>query len=188
LSESDLDMLRAFALKVEDNLSAATFGKMRYAFPRTGLDTLDNTKARMSFLSGFKAAVRYDCCINSCICYTGPYADLTECPHCHEARRKSNGEPRKYFSYMPLIPRLSSLFSNRDHATRMRYRAHEHMQARQDGKTTDIFDGIHYRTLLGQRVTIDETKYAHTYFSDGRDVALGFAIDGFAPFRKRKLT
>jgi hypothetical protein len=78
--------------------------------------------------------------------------------------------------------------SNAEYANRLRYRAHSHANTRQPGKTTDIFDGLHYRSLLGRRVVIEEEEHAHTFFSDTRDIALGFATDGFAPFKKRKYT
>jgi hypothetical protein len=54
--------------------------------------------------------------------------------------------------------------------------------------TTDIFDGLHYRLLLEERVVTGDRTFPHNYFSDHRDIALGFATDGFAPFKRRKLT
>ena len=89
---------------------------------------------------------------------------------------------------MPLIPRLRALMSNRTYATQLQYRADEHAKTRRPGTTTDIFDGLHYRSLLGERVVVGDRTYRHNYFSDHRDIALGFATDGFAPFKKRKHT
>jgi len=56
------------------------------------------------------------------------------------------------------------------------------------GTTTDIFDGLHYRSLLGERVVVRDQTLTHHYFSDHRDIALGFATDGFTPFKKQKHT
>ena len=53
--------------------------------------------------------VRYSCCINSCVCFVGLHEDLTECPNCKESRFKANGKPRKYFDYIPVIPRLQAM-------------------------------------------------------------------------------
>ena len=89
---------------------------------------------------------------------------------------------------MPLIPRLRALASNRTYAARLQYRAEEHAKARRTGTTTDIFDGLHYRSLLGERVVVGDRRLPHNYFSDHRDIALGFATDGFAPFKRRKHT
>jgi len=92
------------------------------------------------------------------------------------------------FSYMPLIPRLCALASNRTYAARLQYRAEEHAKARRTRTITDIFDGLHYRSLLGDRVVVGDRRLPHNYFSDHRDIALRFATDGFAPFKRRKHT
>ena len=89
---------------------------------------------------------------------------------------------------MPLIPRLRALVSNRTYATRLQYHADEHAKAHMPGMTTDIFDGLHYRSLLREPVVVGDRTLPHNYFSDHRDIALGFATDGFAPFKKRKHT
>jgi len=89
---------------------------------------------------------------------------------------------------MPLIPRLCAFMSNRAYATCLQYRADEHAKTRRNGMTTDIFDGLHYHSLLGERVVAGDQCLAHHYFLDHHDIALGFATDGFAPFKKWKQT
>jgi len=74
--------------------------------------------------------------------------------------------------------------SNRTYATRLQYRAEEHAKTHMTGTTTDIFDGLHYRSLFGERVVVGDQRLPHNYFSDHRDIALGFATDGFAPFKR----
>jgi hypothetical protein len=187
ISDHDLDILRPFAMKIRNNLTASTFNEMAYNFSKSGMETLAKTRSHVRALSRFKP-VEFACCINSCICYTGPYADLHECPKCKTSRLNESGQPRRIFSYMPLIPRLRALLSNRTCATRLQYRADEHAKARRSGTTADIFDGLHYRSLLGERVVVGGQSLPHNYFSDHRDIALGFATDGFAPFKKRKHT
>src|SRR6266849_7521667 len=132
--------------------------------------------------------MKFACCINLCICYTGPYANLDKCPNCKTSRLNESGRARRMFSYMPLIPRLHALMSNHTYATQLKYRADEHAKTRRPGTITDIFDGLHYRSLLGERVVVGDQTYPHNYFSDYRDIALGFATDGFAPFKKQKHT
>ena len=78
--------------------------------------------------------------------------------------------------------------SNRTYATQLQYRADEHTKTRKPGMTTDIFDGFHYRSLLEERVVAGDQTFPHNYFSDYHDIALGFATDGFAPFKRQKLT
>ena len=174
-------------MKIRHNLAASTFDEMSYNFSKAGMENLTKTRSHVRALSCFKP-VEFTCCINSCICYTRPYADLDECPNCKTSRLNEYGRARRTFSYMPLIPRLRALASNRTYAARLQYRAEEHAKARRTGTTTDIFDGLHYRSLLGDRVVVGDRRLPHNYFSDHRDIALGFATDGFAPFKRRKHT
>ena len=120
LGESDLGLLRTYTLKVEDHLSDHTFSLLAKVFPNASHDTLKMTKKRVRSLAGF-GPVRYNCCINSCVCFVGPYEDLTECPNCKEARYSTDGKLCKHFDYLPVIPRLKAMLANSAHATKMRY-------------------------------------------------------------------
>ena len=42
--------------------------------------------------------------------------------------------------------------------TRLQYRADEHAKTCKPGTITDIFDGLHYRSLLGERVVVSDMK------------------------------
>ena len=187
ISDHDLGILRPFGMKIRNNLTDTTFHEMSYNFSNAGMKNLAQTRSLVQDLSRFKP-VKFACCINSCICYTGPYADLDKCPNCGTSRLNESGQARRIFSYMPLIPRLRALMSNRTYATHLQYRADEHAKTCRPGTKTDIFDGLHYRSLLEERVVVGDRTYPHNYFSDNRDIALGFATDGFAPFKKRKQT
>jgi len=48
----------------------------------------------------------------------------------------------------------------------------------------DIFNGQHYCLLLGEHVVVGDQYLAHHYFLDHHDIALSFATDSFAPFKK----
>jgi len=174
-------------MKIRNNLTDLAFNDVSYLFSKAGMENLAKTRAHVRSLSRIEP-VRFASCINSCICYTGPYTELDECPKCGTSRLNESGRARRTFSYMPLIPRLRALVSNRTYATRLQYRADEHAKTRMPGTTTDIFDGLHYRSLLGEPVVVGDRTLPHNYFSDHRDIALGFATDGFAPFKKRKHT
>jgi hypothetical protein len=76
--------------------------------------------------------------------------------------------------------------ANAENMKEMGYRANEHVHI--PGRTTDIFDSTHFRSLLGKRVVINGQEVPYTYFSDSRDIALGLATDGFGPFKHRKST
>ncbi|EPS96541.1 hypothetical protein FOMPIDRAFT_1104202, partial [Fomitopsis schrenkii] len=187
LSNEEINLLKASALKVQDYLSEATFDKFRTTFDTPGLCSSQEARRRIDFLAEFKP-VRYHCCVNSCIAYAGPaYANLNACPKCEEPRYHDcmNRRPRKVFTYLPLTPRLLSLVSHPEQARLMRYRAYEHPTNREADKMTDVFDASHYQNLLGTRVTVDGAELNHNFFCDSRDIALGFSTDGFSPFKGR---
>ena len=117
-----------------------------------------------------------DCCVNSCIAYTGQYSNLTACSHCQESRYASDSyRSRKTFSFIPLIDRLKLQYSNSDRATILStYRANLTPSA--DGSMRDFFDGDLYRQFH-----VDQLKL----FQDSRDVALQLSIDGVQVTNKR---
>lgn len=52
----------------------------------------------------FKA---YDCCVNSCVCYTtAELLTAVTCPKCQSDRYDKDGHPIALFLYLPVIPRL----------------------------------------------------------------------------------
>jgi hypothetical protein len=182
--EDDKALLRAYQYKLDENLTEKAFNKLRYAFPSASVETLKRTEARVQFLSGFKP-VQYERCINSCVCYTGPYEDLEICPVCSTMRKDANGNPRAYFTYLPIIPQLRAMVANASYAVKMRYRANYQHEA---SRMQDIFDGANYRSLLESNITIGDEMLASKFFSDSRDVALGISTDGFTPFKGRDKT
>jgi len=80
--------------------------------------------------------------------------------------------------------------SNRTYATCLQYCADEHAKTStcMPGTTTDIFDGLHYRLLLGECIVAGDRMLAHNYFLDHCDITLGFTTNGFTPFKKWKHT
>lgn len=156
-----------------------------FAFPSDPpLPKIDAVRSRVSFLAGFKPEI-YDCCVDSCCCFTGPHADLDKCPYCNQARYHADGAPRKRFTYIPLIPRLVAFAANRPLATRMLYRSE---YENRPGFTADVFDSEHYRDLCNRKVKVNGKTLPHKYFEGPRDIALGLSTDGFAPFKRRKNT
>ena len=45
LTDEDLDVLRAFTFKTEENLSDKTFERMRHTFPKLNLDSFKTTRS-----------------------------------------------------------------------------------------------------------------------------------------------
>ena len=187
LLEHELAPLRHFAYKVENNLTEKAFNALPRVFRHDQVSSWKVTSSHAQFLSGFRP-VRYDCCPNSCICYTGPYEKKVSCPECKTARFHPNStEPQRYFEYLPIIPRLRALAANPQLAETMRYRT-EFEGTRNQGRMQDIFDGEMYRSLLNSFVAVAGEKLPFCHFSDSRDIALGLATDGVAIFKKRSKT
>ena len=184
LSEDDLDQIKGFALRIHDHLSRRGYNAMRKLYNRKlDLHSEYIMFRRMEYLSGVQP-VLFDCCINSCVAFTGDHEDLDKCPirKCGEPRYALNGRARKQFSYIPLIPRLCGLYKNAMSAERMLYRSRcEHIPR----EISDVFDSVHYRQLCDDSVIVDGIKLNHKFFSDPRDIALGFSTDGFTLFKSR---
>jgi len=86
----DLDILCLFAMKMRNNLTALAFDEMVYNFSKAGMLNFAKIRSHVWYLSCFKP-IEFACCINSCICYAGPYAELEECPKCKMSRLDGSG-------------------------------------------------------------------------------------------------
>ncbi|QRW14127.1 Transposase family Tnp2 protein [Ceratobasidium sp. AG-Ba] len=136
---------------------------------------------RLRILSGLDT-VPYDCCINSCLCYLGRFADLEACSFCGEQRYAANHKPRRVFHYTPLIPQLRALFQNTAMVTKLRYRSEADVD-RELGVTHDVFDGQDYRRL---RATPIDQPGGYCFFDNPEDIALGLSTDGVTLFKRRR--
>jgi len=138
-------------------------------------------RAKAQGLAGVEP-LRFDCCVNSCVCFAGHYTSLKKCPRCDEPRFEvdSHGKPkpRSQFFYIPLIPRLIAYLRSPPVASAMQYRSqHQHVS----GSFQDIFDGANYQALRSAPVTIhgEPINPPTTYFQDPHDIALGLSTDGY---------
>ncbi|EIN12015.1 hypothetical protein PUNSTDRAFT_63385 [Punctularia strigosozonata HHB-11173 SS5] len=139
---------------------------------------------RIALLSGV-VPVWYDCCVNSCICYLGQYKDADTCPYCGELRYlegRRNRKARRYFCYVPFIPRLQSYFRSEDMITLLRYRS-EH--AGSEDVISDVFDCQHYNNLRKAPVVIDDEEQSFCYFSGDTDLAFASCSDSYLIFRRK---
>ncbi|KAI5823632.1 hypothetical protein K523DRAFT_254799, partial [Schizophyllum commune Tattone D] len=191
LSDYDMDMLGFFAFKNSGSgITDETYRKLAFlpALRRRDVEvpSYKMAKRHCANLSGIEAE-EYDCCINSCCCFAGPNKDKTACPYCHTSRKDDDGRPRRRFRYIPIIPRLQSLYRNAAIAKEMRYR-HDSHAGRDPDMIKDMMDGSNYERLTRTHVVVNEKAYPHMFFDDCHDIALGLSTDGFAPFRRRSKT
>lgn len=183
LTEQDKDNIRAFKLKLMANMPRVAFNQMRYAFSNK-LDISSDwvIMHRLAILSCVEPEW-YDCCINTCLAYAGPYSNLTSCPTCKEPRFTPKNKPRRLFCYIPIIPRLQGYFLNPKMSERLLYR---HNYKHIDETIADVFDSIHYRTLCKQYVEVDGEELDHKYFCGKFDLALGVCLDSFLLFKRNR--
>ncbi|KAH6901786.1 hypothetical protein BKA70DRAFT_1027687, partial [Coprinopsis sp. MPI-PUGE-AT-0042] len=184
LMEADINLLRAYHYKLKHNITNAAFSDLRYLFPGHELPEWKVAARRIAFLAKFRPQA-FDCCINSCLCYSGARADEEECAYCHEPRWNAHGKARKQFNYIPLIPRLQALYSNPNMINKMRY-CGDHVY--NEDTIEDIYDSEIYRTLKQTNVSLGGFEQEYHYFENDTDIALGVATDSFAPFKNRKQT
>ena len=183
LSEEDLDNVKMFFLRIKGHLSHELHELFCMLFShRMILDTIYQLHQRILKLSRV-SEVSLDACINSCCCFTGALSSLDICPHCQQPRFDSAGKPQQRFRYLPLEPRIKSLFLSPSTSNQMKYRANFKHTVHE---ISDVFDGSHYQDLLMEQVVIDGVEYEDAFFSECRDVALGFLMDGFQIFKRRR--
>ncbi|POG77778.1 hypothetical protein GLOIN_2v1420858, partial [Rhizophagus irregularis DAOM 181602=DAOM 197198] len=121
-----------------------------------------------------------DCCINSCVAFTGELINKNICPECKEPRYKVDEESqisRKKAAYWSLIDSFQTQYKDKTRAEILRYRynytsTYEYTLGNQIG---DVFDGLQYKTLA-----------TSGFFSDCRDIALMASIDGYQIFRQKR--
>jgi hypothetical protein len=173
-----------FALKTSFHLSDKAYEGIMAALPDSDIPSFKRACGLVESLSSFTPR-KYDCCIGSCMAYTGSYSELNSCRHCHTPRHQDSGKPRRQYTYLPIASRLIAMFRNHDLASKLRYR-HEYVH--DEATVRDIFDSKHYRSLCQEHVKIDNKEHSHCYFQDLRELALGGSLDGFAPFNRRNKT
>lgn len=127
--------------------------------------------------------VWYNCCINSCMAFTGEETNLEECRYCSELQFDAQRKPRRQFAYLPLVPRLKGFFASTRMAALMSYRAKYPISAM---SISDVFDSVGYRELLDRQVVVDGETLSHYYFSEKHDIAFSFFTDGYLVFRKNR--
>ncbi|TFK45218.1 hypothetical protein OE88DRAFT_1640219, partial [Heliocybe sulcata] len=175
LTDEDRDNIRAFKLRMVSKMSRESFDLMRITFShKLSISSEWIMLHRLTLLTGIEPEW-YDCCINSCICYTGKYSVLDTCHYCHEARYQGDN-PRRRFCYFPLIPRFQAYFQSEKTVRTLLYR-HEYEQTSKIYR--DVFDGKHYEILKEKHIEIAGEKQNHKFFSGKNDLAFAMCTDGY---------
>ncbi|KDQ14423.1 hypothetical protein BOTBODRAFT_110097, partial [Botryobasidium botryosum FD-172 SS1] len=189
----DLDLLFSLRLFLANNKSLQdAYNRNRDAilsrYPDNPILSHYEAKSKVAELSGISAIVD-DMCVNSCIGFTGPFADLEACPECAAPRYdpltwESLGKkvPQQTFYTIPIGPTIQALWRSSDGATAMKYR-------RQN--TAAILEAL--RQTHGIIDSYDDYTYGEEYLSavaDGRigehDTVLMFSADGAQLYRHKQ--
>jgi len=122
-------------------------------------------------------AVRYDCCVNSCMAFIGPHEDIDTCRYCKHPPWKAHGEgqkknPFQTFDYIPLI-----------HSLRLQCADIRRSKAFDDYKISVARGGSIMKDIWDGELIKDLTKDG--LFSQATDMALGLLTDGVQVFKIR---
>ena len=150
------------------------------------IDMLSYARAKRSVqnLSGI-ITLEDDMCVNSCVAFTGPYADLDCCPtpECWEPRydpekyRASDGQikvPRRKFTTFPVGPQIQARWKHPEMAEKMLYRQRRTEAGVDAGSYNDILDGEAYLEA------VEDGRIS------GYDTCLMLSIDGAQLYRDKK--
>ena len=117
-----------------------------------------------------------DCCVNSCIAFTGENTNKDRCPICDEERYKDGkklSEGRKKAAYWSVTNSLRMQYNDKKRAQLLRYR-NEYINTNDysaENKIGDVFDGLCYKNLART-----------SFFTNRRDIALLGSMDDFQLF------
>ena len=192
-NKTAINTLRIIGWKIRNHTTRESYDDLRETIAEELEFDSEYKALKLLFdLSDLKPKIHH-CCINSCIAYTGKYADLDICPFCQEPRYFDDLDvkqtPRYKYFYIPLIPQLKAIFANPTYRELCMYRGdHKYLPE----QITDYCDGVHYRVLLNRNVEIVHEDgrrevLQHKHFSDKRDIALGLFTDGFQLFKKSRV-
>ncbi|KAF8332235.1 uncharacterized protein EI90DRAFT_2918913, partial [Cantharellus anzutake] len=118
LSDLDYKNLKMFDVLIHSNISSSTYNIIQSHFEELQLKSLYQLHLNMSRLSlsltlSHIIEYSYDCCINSCCCFSSELPNLHACPHCSQPRFRPNTcVPLNTFHYLPIGPCLKALYLN----------------------------------------------------------------------------
>ena len=175
LSQWEKDNLKAAAYKITHQITKEAFEGLRYL-----------TESRMEIGSDFVAnrilerasklkSEAYNCCVNSCMCYTGEFDKLTECSICGEPRLDKRRKARNQFRYIPIIPRLQAMYKDPKMISMLLYRMQRDVEP---GDIEDVFDGEVISDMMKKYIELDGVPQAYKYGELDTDIFMAFTCDG----------
>src|SRR5260221_1560210 len=109
-------------------MSTPTYNLLKKHFiPELSMSSIFILQARISKLSHV-TEVSYNCCLNTCCCFTRTYAGLNSCPFCKHTWYNSEGHSYKKYKYLPIEPHIKSLYLTDHYAKVSWYTSSAHPQ------------------------------------------------------------
>jgi len=164
-------------VKHKHNLSDRAFNEILSIFTNNEISLYAVKKKLLKLVNIMPTFI--DICVNSCIAFTGPYANESLCHYCEESRFIGSNLQRrkscKVLSYFSLIDRFRIQYNDPGRSKLLRYR-YEYINSENYNNSNigDIFDGNLYKEL------VDEG-----FFANERDVALIGSTDGYQIFKQK---
>lgn len=155
-------MIRLLEAKVRHGISEAAIKEILDIFELSHLPSQHVAGKVLRELTGL-GDTRIDCCVDSCVAFTGVLREKKECP-CGEPRYSLLDKPRKSFQYISPIQSLLLQYADPERAKLLKTYSQSVIN---DPNLKDFWNGSIYRALRRQG-----------YFSDPRDVCFIFATDG----------
>lgn len=142
-------------------------------------------KARAAIKNLLVPVRNFDCCSNDCIVYRnssrGEFKDLNKCPKCGTSRfQPGTSSARKTFKYIPLIPRIKRMFSNKKVSEILQ--SHMHGQSNSEykpSKISDLHQSYAWKSLYGKEGPFE---------GDPRGLSFSLCVDGTNPFSKESIS
>ncbi|TFY51285.1 hypothetical protein EVG20_g11072, partial [Dentipellis fragilis] len=170
------------------NASQDSYNRVREAIHeelQTELLSFHQVKSQIAELSGVVPIIHH-MCVNTCVAFTGPFADLDRCPMCQEPRydqhklRTSRGRvksPRQVFHTMPLGPQLQARRRHPEMAEKMQHRDRRVQEILAAGRIDD-FDDLYCGTDFLDAVERGDIT--------SNDSVLLFSIDGAQLYQSKQ--
>src|SRR5260370_8652821 len=100
LNDEDTKNLKLFDIILQSNMSMSTYNLLKKHFiPELLMSSIFILQPRILKLSHV-TEVSYDCCPNTCCCFTRTYPSLNSCPFCKHTCHNSYAHFHKQYKYL----------------------------------------------------------------------------------------
>ena len=101
LTRAERDNVKAMAMKIGNQLTQKACEGVQNLIQGHMAIVSEYIVGRILECPSKSSVEIYDCCVNSCICFTGEFELLTTCPLCGEPRHDQRRKARNRFRYIP---------------------------------------------------------------------------------------